>query len=110
MTLAERTMGGVVHDQERCALFDAEFQHADDMRVGELRDSARLGEELVERAVGQANLEDFDGCRCLEIDMPGQVDLGEAPLAEELQQLVITQSLSYVVSHRKTPPFGVYHA
>lgn len=72
-------MGGVVHDQERCALFDAEFQYADDMRAGELRDGARLGEELVERTVGQANLEDFDSCRCLEIDMPGQVDLGEAP-------------------------------
>src|SRR5947209_12483658 len=68
MQLAQRSVRGIIHDQERGALFNAEFKYANDVRMYQATEITRLVEEILHNRAGHLGEEDLDGSHRQDID------------------------------------------
>jgi len=98
MALAQVTMRGVAHHEERDALSEAEVLHLDDVRVVKMSDELGLTQEvLLFLRVKKVDLEDFDRVRGVQVDMLAQVDIGEATGIKEAEQAIVAKLLASVI-------------
>ena len=69
---------GIVHDQKGHAVQDGIIEHAHNMGVVQPGQRLRFVQELGGILLVQAQVQDFECGRLLEIDMLAQIDVGEA--------------------------------
>src|SRR6266581_3430503 len=69
------------------------------MGMHQVSDGAGLLEETFEFIICYSGLQQLDGHLCIEIHMLAKVDLGKAAPANEADQAIIPQLLSYAVRH-----------
>src|SRR5579864_410769 len=89
MALAQRTIGRVIHDEERRFTIDAKIQHAHDMGVYKMGDSTRLGEEIFSILVRPFSIRYLDGHLRFEVDMLAQIDFSETAASNQAHEAVV---------------------
>jgi len=99
MTLAQRAISRIVHNEVRDTILYPEVQHAHDMRMHDAGNATRLVEELLHIAPLQAHLQQFDCGPGSEMNMLAKIDVGEAPLPHHLNKAIVAKLLSYVINH-----------
>ena len=83
MTLAQGTIGCIIHDQKRVPILHTKFEDAHDIRVDQVGDRACLLAEILHIIACQAHTHHFDGSQGTEVNMFSQVDLGKAAFSEQ---------------------------
>src|SRR5579884_3769197 len=100
---AQRAMRRVIHHQKREVVLYAGIEDAHNMRVNQTGDGARLVKKCIDVLARQPGLQHFDSDQRLEIDMRTQVDIGEAALAQQAFQLIVSKPQAAIVSHTLLP-------
>ena len=78
MTLAQGTIGCIIHDQKRVPILHTKFEDAHDIRMDQVGDRACLRAKVLHFIGCQAHTRHFDGSLSTEVDMFAQVDFGKA--------------------------------
>ncbi len=89
----------VVHHEKGSFPVPAEVDDAHDMGMRQARDGARLGEKTLHVLGCQLGVQHLDGDPRLQVDMLTQVDLGEAALVKQAQDMIVAQLLSCAICH-----------
>jgi len=79
MTLTQRSIDGMLHDQERRAVLYTKVQHRHDILVLQVDDEAGLITEPLYIFAGYLCLEHFDSRKGTEVDMLSLIDIGKPP-------------------------------
>ena len=95
MSVAQRAVGGVVHDEERDAILDIEVQHTHNMRVDERCDGLGFAVEVLD--VGSLHVEP---------QVLAEIDLGETSASQETYEAIVAQLLTYTIRHTKPTSFS----
>src|SRR5689334_15717830 len=81
ITLAERTVGGILHHQIGSIVLNAKFQDRYNKWMCEPGDSLCFCEKLLMLITSNLHIEYFNSCRRFQRDMLAIIDIGEATLA-----------------------------
>ena len=104
MTLAQGAIRGVLHNEERDAIYHVVFQDAHNRGMLQVGDGTCFFKKVLFILVSQSHLEHFDCSRCVEIYMLAKVDISEASLPKLTDQAVVSKLLTYAVWHRRITP------
>src|SRR5205085_4856097 len=96
---AQGPIGSILHHQKRGLVLKTKVEHADDMSMLQVRDSASLTQKLLMRLWLHGHMENLDGSKDLQVAMLCQIDLGKCTAPKQAQQLIIAKELSHTLSH-----------
>ena len=78
---------------------NAEIQHAHDMLMHQVGDSARLGEEAISVVNCQSGVEYLDGDLRSQVDMLAQIDVRESSAINQANDAIVANLLHRAVCH-----------
>src|SRR6266568_9502824 len=101
MTLTQGAIWRIVHRQIRnsVVVFKPKIQHAHNMRVDKLRNSARLFAKVLCAINRQLRLEDFYRRLRAKMDMLAQIHLGETTLSNRRMNAIIAKLPPGIILH-----------
>src|SRR5262249_15078812 len=98
MALAQRATWSITHDKERDAMDDVEIEDAQDMGMFQAGDGVSLLLETFHFAlVGQARVQDFNGCAGTQPQMFPRVEFCEAAPPQETDEAIVAKLLANTV-------------
>src|SRR6267154_1176019 len=103
MSLAQCTVGRILHDKKRRIVVYAKVQYAHNMWMRETSNGLCLGEKVVHGLRSEPRMQDFDGGLSLEIDMLTKVDISKATFSYQADQAIVAQLIACTVHHLRTP-------
>jgi hypothetical protein len=105
MALPQSPIGGIVEYKKGDFIHDTEIQHAHNMRMHQTGEGARLPKKPLKIIAFYSGLEHLESNRRIEIHMLREVDIGKAAATDETRDAIISQLLSNVVCHARSPLF-----
>ncbi len=107
MALAQRPIGGIIHDQVRRFAIHAKICDAYDIGMNQAGNGLRLLKEAFHVIfVRHFRLQDFDGDLRFEVNMLTKINFGESPSPNEAKNAVVAELLIYTVCHHYTSFVG----
>src|SRR5579859_2549923 len=101
MELAQGSQWGIIHHEKWQFVGDAKVQHAHNMRMHKLSDSARLRAKFIHIFAGQLCVQHFDSCLRAEMHMLGKINIGESTLTYFANQAIVAKLLAYAIHHSR---------
>src|SRR5437763_7383828 len=99
MALTKRAIGGIVHDQEGDAVLHAKFEDAHNVGVYESSNGLGFRTKVLQGTAHQTWSENFNSRLCIQVNMLTKVDIGEATLPKQTDELIVAKLLACLVCH-----------